>query len=159
MSAWLLAACASPQVGTASPGFAVGSSSLAGTDSRRSPSELAGDPQRGRAIVVDRTRGMCLLCHEGPFPGVPQGNLAPTLDGVGERLSRDLLRERIADARALNPASIMPSYHRIAPDEQVAESFRGRPLLDAQQIEDVVAFLMTLREAPAASAQAATRRP
>ena len=106
-----------------------------------------GDAQRGRAIVADRTRGMCLLCHEGPFPEIRQGNLAPTLDGAGSRLSEAQLRARIMDARAIHPASIMPAYHQTEGQVQVAPALRGQPLLAAQEIEDVVAFLMTLRDA------------
>jgi len=159
VSAGLLAACAWPTVGSVAPAGAVASASRVAAGTRPTASAIAGDPERGRAIVADRTRGMCLLCHEGPFPGVAQGNLAPPLDGVGERLSREVLRERIADARALNPGSIMPSYHRIAPPGEVAEPFRGRPILDAQQIEDVVAFLVTLREPPALAAQPSSKRP
>lgn len=107
-----------------------------------------GDIQRGRAIVADRTRGMCLLCHEGPFPGIRQGNLAPALDGAGSRLTEAQLRARIIDARAINPASIMPAYHQTEAQVQVAPALRGRPVLDAQEIEDVVAFLVTLRDVP-----------
>jgi sulfur-oxidizing protein SoxX len=107
-----------------------------------------GDAQRGRAIVADRTRGMCLLCHEGPFPEVRQGNLAPALDGAGTRLTEAQLRARIIDARAINSASIMPAYHQIEPQVQVAPALRGQPVLAAQEIEDVVAFLLTLRDAP-----------
>ena len=107
-----------------------------------------GDAQRGRAIVADRTRGMCLLCHEGPFPEIRQGNLAPALDGAGARLTEAQLRARIIDARAINPASIMPAYHQTEPQVQVAPALRGQPVLAAQEIEDVVAFLLTLRKVP-----------
>jgi L-cysteine S-thiosulfotransferase len=111
----------------------------------------AGDAARGRAIVTNRQVGLCLLCHTGPFPEErSQGNLAPSLAGAGSRWSEGQLRLRVSDARRLNPASIMPVYHpaRLAPDlaARVAPAFQGRPILDAQQIEDVVAFLSTLRE-------------
>jgi sulfur-oxidizing protein SoxX len=108
---------------------------------------LRGDPTRGRAIVADRSRGLCLLCHRGPFPEERfQGELAPDLAGAGDRWTEGQLRLRIVDARRLNPASIMPAYHRVDGRERVAPAFRGRPILDAQQVEDVVAFLATLRE-------------
>jgi sulfur-oxidizing protein SoxX len=106
-----------------------------------------GDAVRGRAIVVDRSRGLCLLCHSGPFPDAPQqGSLAPSLAGAGERLSRAQLRHRLADSRSINPDSIMPSFHRTDHLSQVADALKGRPILDAQEIEDVVEFLASLRE-------------
>ena len=110
-----------------------------------------GDATRGRAIVADRQLGLCLLCHAGPFPEERfQGNLAPDLSGAGSRWSEGQLRLRLVDARRLNPASIMPSYHQ-APDGsgasgRVGAAWQGRPLLEARQIEDVVAFLRTLQE-------------
>jgi len=108
---------------------------------------LQGDSARGRAIVADRTRGLCLLCHSGPFPEErQQGNLAPDLAGAGSRLSTAQLRARIVDSRRINPQSIMPAYHRTEGLERVAPAFRKRPILDAQQVEDVVAYLMTLSD-------------
>jgi sulfur-oxidizing protein SoxX len=108
---------------------------------------LAGDAARGRAIVADRTRGLCLLCHAGPFPEERfQGDLAPDLAGAGSRWTAGQLRQRIVDGRRQNPASIMPAYHRSEGLERVAPALRGRPILDAQQVEDVVSFLATLRE-------------
>lgn len=108
----------------------------------------AGDAARGRAIVVDRTRGLCLLCHSGPFPDERfQGNLAPDLAGVGGRLSSGRLRLRLVDGRALNPETIMPPYHSLTGLTRVGRAWQGRPILSAAEIEDVVAFLATLREA------------
>lgn len=110
---------------------------------------LRGDAARGRAIVADRTRGLCLLCHRGPFPEErAQGDLGPDLAGTGDRWTEGQLRLRIVDARRANPASVMPPYHRVDGLERVAPAFRGRPILDAQQVEDVVAFLVTLRGTP-----------
>ncbi len=106
-----------------------------------------GDPARGRAIVANRQVGLCLLCHSGPFPDERfQGNLAPDLKGVGARLSEGQLRLRIVDSSRLNPASIMPAYHRTEGLVRVGPAWRGKPILSAEQIEDVVAFLMTLRD-------------
>ena len=105
-----------------------------------------GDPVRGRAIVVNRRIGLCLLCHSGPFPEERlQGNLAPDLSGTGARWSEGQLRLRLVDAARLNPETIMPPYYRIDELARVAPAFRGKPILSAQQIEDVVAFLATLR--------------
>ena len=107
----------------------------------------AGDPARGRAIVVDRQKGLCLLCHVGPFPDQRfQGDMAPDLAGAGARWSSAQLRLRIVDGSRLNPATIMPSYYRIEGLNRVAPAFREKPILDAQQVEDVVAFLATLRD-------------
>jgi L-cysteine S-thiosulfotransferase len=104
-----------------------------------------GDPGRGRAIVINRRVGLCLLCHSGPFPEEKlQGNLAPDLAGTGSRWSAGQLRLRMVDARRLNPETIMPPYYRIEGLEHVAPTFRDKPIFSAQQIEDVVAFLATL---------------
>ena len=106
-----------------------------------------GDPARGRAIVVNRQEGMCLLCHTGPFPEEAlQGTLAPDLSGAGARLTAGQLRLRVVDSRRLNPATIMPSYYRTDHLNRVGAPWRGKPVLTPQQIEDVVALLVTLRE-------------
>ena len=106
-----------------------------------------GDPARGRAIVANRQVGLCLLCHSGPFPQERfQGELAPDLRGAGARWTEGQLRLRIVDSGRLNAASIMPAYHRTEGLTRVAPAFRGKPILSAEQIEDVVAFLMTLKE-------------
>ncbi|HEX7438530.1 MAG TPA: sulfur oxidation c-type cytochrome SoxX [Caldimonas sp.] len=105
-----------------------------------------GDAARGRAIVANRQVGLCLLCHPGPFPEERfQGNLAPDLAGAGARWSEGQLRLRLVDGRRLNPQTIMPSYHCIDGLERVGSAWKDRPVLAAQQIEDVVAFLATLR--------------
>lgn len=106
-----------------------------------------GDPARGRSIVVDRRRGLCLLCHSGPFPEERfQGTLAPDLSGAGTRLSEGQLRLRVVDARRLVPDTIMPSYFKVEGLTRVAPAFQGKPVLSAAEIEDVVAFLTTLRD-------------
>lgn len=108
-----------------------------------------GDPVRGRAIVVDRQRGLCLLCHAGPFPEQRfQGNLAPDLTGVGTRLSEGQLRLKIVDSRRLNPATIMPPYYNMDGLVRVGRNWQDKPVLSAEQVEDVVAFLATLMEKP-----------
>ncbi len=106
----------------------------------------AGDAARGRAIVVDRQVGMCLLCHSGPFPEERfQGDLAPDLSGAGARWTAAQLRLRLVEPTRFNPATIMPSYARTEDLRRVVPELRGRPLLTPQQIEDVIAFLGTLR--------------
>ena len=106
-----------------------------------------GEPARGRAIVADRRRGLCLLCHTGPFPEERfQGTLAPDLGGAGARWSEGQLRLRLVDGRRLDPGTIMPAYYRVDDGlNRVGAAWRGRPVLAAQEIEDVVAFLATLR--------------
>ena len=106
----------------------------------------AGDPMRGRAIVTNRQVGLCLLCHSGPFPDEKfQGTLAPDLKGSGARAGEGQLRLRIVDASRLNPDTIMPSYYRVDGLTRVAPGFQDKPILSAEQIEDVVAYLTTLR--------------
>lgn len=109
--------------------------------------DTPGDPARGRAIVVDRRVGLCLLCHSGPFPEQRlHGDLAPDLAGIGSRLSRGQLRLRLIDSPRLKPDTIMPSYYRTQGLARVAAAYAGKPILTAQQIEDAVAFLATLQE-------------
>jgi sulfur-oxidizing protein SoxX len=106
----------------------------------------AGNPTRGRAIIADRQKGFCLLCHGGPFPEEPlQGNLAPSLAGAGSRWNEGQLRLRLMDNKRVNPESIMPAYHRIEGLNRVGANWRDRPILSAAEIEDVLAFLMGLK--------------
>ncbi len=106
-----------------------------------------GDAARGRTIVADRSLGMCLLCHSAPLPGERfQGNLAPPLDGAGSRWNAGQLRLRLVDPARLAPDSPMPAYYRTDGLSRVAPAFAGKPILTAAQIEDVVAYLATLRD-------------
>src|SRR6266542_2217718 len=106
-----------------------------------------GDVERGRSIVVNRQVGLCLLCHSGPFPEEKfQDTLAPDLKGAGTRWSEGQLRLRIVDSRRLYADTMMPSYYRVEGLTRVAPAFTGKPVLTAEQIEDVVAYLVTLRE-------------
>lgn len=110
------------------------------------PLATKGDAARGRAIVANRQVGLCLLCHSGPFPEERMmGNLAPSLQGVGARLTEGQLRLRIVDSSKVSPQTIMPPYYRTAGLTHVAQAFKDKPILDAQQVEDVVAFLATLK--------------
>lgn len=107
----------------------------------------AADPVRGRAILINRQAGLCLLCHSGPFPEERfQGTLGPSLAGVGARYSIGQLRLRLVDQSRINPQTIMPPFYRTEGLTRVAPSYRGKPILSAQQVEDVVAFLATLKE-------------
>lgn len=106
----------------------------------------SGDATRGRALVLERTN-TCILCHSGPFPEEKfQGDLAPNLSGSGSRWSIGQLRLRLVDASRLNPATIMPSYYRLDGLDRVAPNWRGKPILSAEQIEDIVAYLATLHD-------------
>ena len=107
---------------------------------------VSGDPVRGRAIILDR-QNTCILCHGGPFPELKFSNdLAPDLTGVGSRWSESQLRLRLVDASRFNPTTIMPSYYRVDGLVRVAAAWRGKPILSAQQIEDLVAYLAALRD-------------
>ena len=105
-----------------------------------------GDVARGRALVVERT-STCILCHSGPFPEQRfQGDVAPSLAGTGSRWSEGEIRLRLVDASRLNAATIMPSYYRIDGLNRVGRAWQSKPILSAEQIEDIVAYLVTLRE-------------
>ena len=113
------------------------------------PSSLTGTPgdaARGRALVVDRA-STCILCHSGPFPEQRfQGDVAPSLAGTGRRWSEGEIRLRLVDASRFNAATIMPSYYRTDGLNRVGRNWQDKPILTAGQIEDIVAYLVTLRE-------------
>lgn len=113
------------------------------------PAPLADAPanaQRGRAVALNPEQGNCLICHAMPVPGVRGfGNVGPPLDGVGSRLSAAQLRLRIVDPRRVNGATVMPAYYRVDGLHRVAPQHAGRPVLGAQDVEDLVAWLLTLR--------------
>ena len=110
------------------------------------PGAAPGDVERGRAIVANRQVGLCLLCHSAPIPEEPfQSNLAPDLAGAGERATAAQLRQRLVDPGSINPATIMPAYFKADGLSYVAPAYRGKTILTAQQVEDVVAYLQTLR--------------
>lgn len=107
----------------------------------------SGEAARGRQIVLDRATGNCLICHKVPNePGERfQGELGPDLAGVGARLNAGEIRLRMVDQARLNPATIMPPYHRVDGLNRVAPEWRGKPVLSGQQIEDIVAYLAELK--------------
>ncbi|MBC7625103.1 MAG: sulfur oxidation c-type cytochrome SoxX [Aeromicrobium sp.] len=105
----------------------------------------AADAARGRAVVMGRD-GNCLLCHAIPETGARfMGDLGPVLSGIGARMSPAQLRSRLIDSTSANADSIMPAYARTEGLTQVGQPWRGKPILSAQQIEDVVAYLVSLR--------------
>jgi sulfur-oxidizing protein SoxX len=107
-----------------------------------------GDPARGRAIAAGR-EGNCLACHNMPIPEQQfHGNIGPNLAGVGARLGAGALRLRLVDAKRLSGSTIMPSFYVVDGLQRVAPYYRGRPALNAEQIEDLVAYLSGLTEPP-----------
>src|SRR5271154_1467474 len=105
-----------------------------------------GDAGRGRALILARDEANCTLCHAISDPAIRfSGTLGPSLDGVGRRLSIAQLRLRVADNLRLNAATIMPSYYRIDGLDRVAGEYRGKPILTGQEVEDVIAYLATLK--------------
>jgi sulfur-oxidizing protein SoxX len=144
---WLIAmfvGAAQAQAGASLPPLTVVGDSIA-----HSLTGVPGDPVRGREIVANRQLGLCLLCHTAPVGDARfQGSLAPDLAGAGQRWSIGQLRLRIADSRRLNPETLMPAYHSTEGLQRVAPARASSPILTAQQVEDVVAFLATLRNPP-----------
>ncbi len=146
-SALALAAAMLPAISQAQQAAGLAAFRVAGDAIPDSLTGVPGDAARGRAIVASRQTGLCLLCHAGPLPEERfQGNLAPDLAGAGSRWSEGQLRLRVVDARRLNPQTLMPAYYQVGGLERVGAAWQGRPVLAAQQIEDVVAFLRTLRD-------------
>ncbi|WP_270936792.1 sulfur oxidation c-type cytochrome SoxX [Falsiroseomonas oryzae] len=108
---------------------------------------LAGDRARGAAVVRNRETANCLICHAIPDPRERfMGDVGPPLAGVGSRLTPGQIRLRVVDPTLVNPASVMPAYHRVAGLVNVDARYSGRPVLTAQEIEDVVAYLSGLEE-------------
>jgi L-cysteine S-thiosulfotransferase len=136
-----LAALASP-----APAQSLASYTVSGDGIEHSLTGAPGDAARGRALVAERS-STCILCHSAPLPEVRfQGDLAPNLAGAGSRWSIPQLRLRLVDASSLNPATIMPSYYRVEGLTRVGRNWQGKPILSAEQIEDIVAYLATLRD-------------
>lgn len=121
-------------------------------------SGTAGDPVKGAEVLVKRSLGNCVACHENSaMPDVAfQGNVGPSFDGVGARWSEAELRGIVANATQVFPGSVMPVFYNDNPadyirpgDGYTAKAYRPETfttLLTAQQIEDVVAYLTTLTE-------------
>ena len=105
----------------------------------------AGDAEKGKAIAAAGGEASCVLCHAIPGARGPAGNMGPSLAGVARRLSAAQLKARIVDASRVNPQTAMPPYGRTQGLYQVAARYRGKPLLSDEQIDDVVAFLLTLK--------------
>lgn len=109
--------------------------------------ERPGDPVRGRRVVTDASNSTCLICHEVPtleeFPN--QGKIAPSLEGLGSRYTAAELRLRLVNPKLLVPDTMMPAYYRTEALTRVQRQYVGRTIYSAQDIEDAIAFLMTIR--------------
>ncbi len=107
---------------------------------------VPGDVARGKKLVVSREGGHCILCHAVPEADVPlTGNIAPPLNGVGGRLNAAQLRRRVVDITVIRPDATMPAFHRLDGLQKVAPEYQGKTVLGAQDVEDVVAYLGSLR--------------
>lgn len=108
---------------------------------------LIGDAQRGVSVFESREGGHCLLCHMVDTSRAEfQGSLGPDLSTVGSRFTAAQLRLRIVDYDRVKPGTTMPSYFRTENLTQVGPEYAGRTMLSAQDIEDIIAYLETLKE-------------
>lgn len=107
---------------------------------------VPGDPAAGKEAAVHRRKGNCLSCHAMPIPEQPfHGEVGPDLSAVGSYLSEGELRLRLVDSKKINPDTSMPGFYKVAGLHRVAKAFEGKPILSAQEVEDIVAYLMTLK--------------
>ena len=106
-----------------------------------------GDPARGREVAIDRKLGNCLACHQ--ISDIPEqqfhGEVGPPLDGVAERWEEGQLRLIVANSKAVFEGTIMPAFLKTEGFNRNQEKFEGKSILTAQQVEDVVAYLKTLK--------------
>lgn len=117
-----------------------------GTSISQSLTGKPGDPAAGREVAINRRQGNCLACHELPIPEQPfHGEVGPDLNGVASRYTEGELRLRLVDPKAINPDTIMPSFYKADGFHRVMKNFQGKTVLTAQQVEDVIAYLMTLK--------------
>lgn len=115
----------------------------------------AGDPKRGEAIMINRKLGNCLACHHlsvfdekaktDPNKYGDMGEVGPPLDGIAERYDEGQLRLLLVDAKQVYPDTIMPAFYKVEGLHRVLPEYEGKPILNAQEIEDVLSFLMTLK--------------
>lgn len=109
--------------------------------------DQAGDPAKGREVAINRKKGNCLACHIMPIPEQSfHGEIGPDLNGIAGRYNEGELRLRVVDAKVLNPDTIMPAYYRSDGFHRVLKDFQGKTLLSAQEVEDIIAYLQTLKE-------------
>lgn len=151
MPSRLIAALAAASVAIGAAAADAGSANLAafrvvGDGIPEAIGGAAGNADRGRALMLGRESGNCVVCHALSDPGVRfSGNLGPPLGGVARTFSVAQLRLLVVDNMRVNPTTIMPSYYRVEGLDRVAAAYRGKPILDAGQVEDIVAYLATLK--------------
>jgi sulfur-oxidizing protein SoxX len=106
---------------------------------------VPGDPVKGKKLAVNRKKGNCLACHQMPIPEQQfHGEVGPNLSGVGSRMTEAELRLRLVNSKALNPDTIMPAFHKVALN-RVLKKFKGKTILGAQEVEDIIAYLITIK--------------
>ena len=116
-----------------------------------------GNPEEGKVVMTTNALGNCVACHAiEALPDVPfQGNIGPQLDGAADRWSEAQLRGIVVDAKHTFPDSFMPGMYKVGPFIRPGVAYTAKPpekpedikpILSAQQVEDVVAYLMTLKE-------------
>jgi len=138
---WLIAAAA---LALAWPGASLAASATIDAPLTAEP----GDVQRGKAVAVNSDLGNCLICHAVPIPEVPEGasgDIGPSLGGVGSRMTAGELRQRIVNPKAIDPQTVMPAYFVSDGLVRVQRQYAGKTILTAQQVEDLIAFLLTLK--------------
>ena len=150
MRLFSLIAAAALCASVAAPVQAAGDARYSVVEENSIPKSLTGkpgDPQRGFRVVIGRTKGNCLACHQMPIPSqLFHGEVGPTLVGVADRYNEGELRLRVVDPKVLNPESIMPSFYKVSGFNRPMKKFAGKSVLTAQEIEDVIAYLKTLKE-------------
>jgi len=106
-----------------------------------------GNAARGEIIFAAREGGHCVLCHQiESLTAEFQGNVGPDLTYVGSRLTPAQMRLRIVDYDRVIPGTTMPSYYRTDNLHQLGQDYIGETLLSARDIEDIIAYLQTLKE-------------
>ena len=106
---------------------------------------MQGNIKRGKNIFISR-KVNCLSCHEAPLIEEKfQGNFGPPLGGVGSRYNKEELRLRVIDSKSINPDSIMPSYFKKIKFERTPEELLNKTILSAQEVEDLVEYLYSLK--------------
>ncbi|MCC1491747.1 sulfur oxidation c-type cytochrome SoxX [Cognatishimia sp. F0-27] len=115
-----------------------------------------GDAENGRAVMISRGKGNCIACHavtalnDAPF----HGEVGPTLDGIGEYRTAEELRGIVANAKMTFEGTVMPAFYKTSGFTRPGNGYTGKaakeedlsPILSAQEVEDVVAYLMTLKD-------------
>ncbi len=107
--------------------------------------ENPGDPQEGKKIAIHRKKGNCLACHRMPIPEQADHGVTGTdLNGVASRLSEGQIRLRLVDSKKFNPITMMPSFYKTEGLHRVKKEFVGKTILNAQEVEHVIAYLKTI---------------